>query len=287
MKSGVRASTDSWPGTKSLTTLRPLPAVARDAGSGPSRNAEPTMRSPRPRASSSSVVEDLIVTMRSGAAVTVTLVPQLSSVRGYPPATAVPVVPPAAPVLPLPVPPEAHPPSSIPTLAAAPTKNTIRRCTENLTIETPPRASRESAVLALSAVRKGRKVHFRGPVGGARVGMGRRRRGDLPPKSGLARPIRANRRSVISLRPVATPGTASLRPVATPGTASLRPVATPGTASLRPVATPGTWEPTPSAGRERIGGPAPTPGGGARRPGPGPPPRPPPRRPEATRRSPG
>ena len=82
-KSGSRSSTASWLGAKSEITGMLAASAAYSAGTGPSWNADPTIRSPRPRANSSSVLVDLIVTMRCGAdAGTSTAVPQLSMVTG-------------------------------------------------------------------------------------------------------------------------------------------------------------------------------------------------------------
>jgi hypothetical protein len=67
----------------------------------------------------------------------------------------------------------------------------------NLTAHIPPRSSRESAVLAPSAMRKGPKVHFRGLEGGGET----RNRGGPAAQIGVARPVRANRRSGSSLGP--------------------------------------------------------------------------------------
>ena len=59
--------------------MAPPAAAAHFSGTGPSWNAVPTIRSPRPRASSISVEVDLIVTTRcGGAAVRPMVVPQLS-----------------------------------------------------------------------------------------------------------------------------------------------------------------------------------------------------------------
>src|SRR5690606_14714011 len=65
-----------------LRIVRSAPAASTSASSGPSRNAAATMRSASPRARASSVVEDLIVTRRSGGAGTVTVSPQLVTVTG-------------------------------------------------------------------------------------------------------------------------------------------------------------------------------------------------------------
>jgi hypothetical protein len=77
MKSGFSASTASWLGRNSLIERGVLELVI-DAGIGPSRKAVPTMRLPRPSARSSSVAEDLIVTIRFGGALIGTDTPQLS-----------------------------------------------------------------------------------------------------------------------------------------------------------------------------------------------------------------
>jgi hypothetical protein len=66
----------------SESTSRPDAASAYSSGTGPSLKAVPTMRLSSPRARSSSSVDDLIVTTRSGADSKVTSVPQLSSVSG-------------------------------------------------------------------------------------------------------------------------------------------------------------------------------------------------------------
>src|SRR5699024_11005897 len=82
-KSGSVASTTSADGARSASTGTSPASSARCSGSGPSENAVPTRRSARPRESTSSVEVDLMVTIRSGGASTVTSVPQLSTVTGY------------------------------------------------------------------------------------------------------------------------------------------------------------------------------------------------------------
>src|SRR6185312_952500 len=79
MRSGDAASTASCEGSFSASTGSFAAVFSHFAGTGPSWNAVPTMRSPRPSASSISVDVDLIVITRFGAAAPKsTVVPQLS-----------------------------------------------------------------------------------------------------------------------------------------------------------------------------------------------------------------
>src|SRR5690625_1447773 len=79
MKSGSTARTASDPGAFSDSTGGGGLGRVRWSGRSPSGKAVPTSFSPRPRASTSSVEVDLIVTIRSGAESTVRGNPQLST----------------------------------------------------------------------------------------------------------------------------------------------------------------------------------------------------------------
>ena len=81
------SSTASEAGFFSARTGARAAASARSAGGSPSAKAVPTSRSPAPRASTISVAEDLMVTMRCGGAARVASTPQLVTVSGNPAAS--------------------------------------------------------------------------------------------------------------------------------------------------------------------------------------------------------